>query len=167
MAARPRFGVASPWRAGAGAPARQDMWVLEEKITIGESRNEPREQTGEAGTRCGKTREGRVTQLRSGSNSTAQLKLTHLSRNSPLKDPRLWLAVLLAASVLGCGSAPAPPAAITEQSGRTLLLPARFGWVSSEQPSGSLPSAIALGGKASGRVLLYFEFEELKESRRL
>jgi len=79
----------------------------------------------------------------------------------------LGLACLLATSAFGCGSPPAPPAAVSGQSGRTLLLPARFGWVSSAAPSAALPSAIALGGKASGRVLVYFEFDELKETRRL
>jgi hypothetical protein len=77
------------------------------------------------------------------------------------------LALALAAPLLSCGSPSPPPSAVTEQSARTLLLPARFGWVSSERSSGTLPSAIALGGKASGRVLLYFEFAELTESRRL
>jgi hypothetical protein len=76
------------------------------------------------------------------------------------------LAFFLAATA-GCGPKASPPSAVSEQSGRTLLVPARFGWVSSKQPSGALPSAIALGGKASGRVLLYFEFPELSESRRL
>ena len=80
---------------------------------------------------------------------------------------RLLLALGLVAPLLGCGSASPPPSAVTEQSARTLLLPARFAWVSSERSSGTLPSAIALGGKASGRVLLYFEFAELTESRRL
>jgi hypothetical protein len=37
--------------AGEGAPARQDVQAAEEKITIGESRHDPREQTGEAGDR--------------------------------------------------------------------------------------------------------------------
>jgi len=79
----------------------------------------------------------------------------------------LWLASMLAGSAFGCGSQPAPPSAVSELSGRTLLLPLRFGWVSSGRPSGALPSAIALGGKAAGRVLLYFEFDELKETRRM
>ena len=83
---------------------------------------------------------------------------------------RRWLGVaLLATSLLAsaCGSRAAPLSPVAEQNGRTVLEPARFGWVSSEHESGSLPSAIALGGKASGRVLLYFEFPELKEPRRL
>jgi hypothetical protein len=37
------------------------MYVLEEKITIDESRNQPREKTGAAGARCGADREGRRT----------------------------------------------------------------------------------------------------------
>jgi len=48
-----------------------------------------------------------------------------------------------------------------------LLVPLRFGWVTSEGSSVALPSAIGLGGKTSGRVLLYFEFPELSEPRRL
>jgi hypothetical protein len=79
----------------------------------------------------------------------------------------LLLAFSMAAASAGCGSPAAPPSIVTEQSARTLLLPARFGWASSEGPSGPLPSAIAVGGKASGRVLLYFEFAELAEPRRL
>jgi hypothetical protein len=77
------------------------------------------------------------------------------------------LAFSLVASTSGCGSPAAPLGIVSEQSARTLLLPARFGWLSSAVPSGTLPSAIALGGKASGRVLLYFEFAEPEESRRL
>ncbi len=73
--------------------------------------------------------------------------------------PSGWLkGALLVTVLLGCAARPAQPAAVTEHSTRTVLEPARFGWVSSEQASGALPSAIALGGKASGRVLLYFEF---------
>jgi hypothetical protein len=80
----------------------------------------------------------------------------------------LGVALLATAGLApGCGSRAAPLPHVAEQNGRTLLLPARFGWVSSEHESGSLPSAIALGGKASGRVLLYLEFPELKEPRRL
>jgi len=77
----------------------------------------------------------------------------------------LWLAFSAAAA--GCGAPATPAGMVSEQSARTLLLPARFAWLSSKGPSATLPSAIALGGKACGRVLLYFEFAELAPSRRL
>jgi len=64
----------------------------------------------------------------------------------------------LGLATLGCGPAHAPPVGVAEHNGRSVLLPVRLGWVSSERPSGALPSAVALGGKASGRVLMYFEF---------
>ncbi len=80
-----------------------------------------------------------------------------------------WLsgALLLGLALLGCGAAPAPASALTEQNARTVLEPARLGWVSSQQASGALPSAIALGGKASGRVLVYLEFAAQNSTRRL
>jgi hypothetical protein len=56
---------------------------------------------------------------------------------------------------------------VSEQSGRSVLRPVRLGWVSSEGESGALPSAVALGGPASGRVLLYFEFPASEPGRRL
>jgi hypothetical protein len=68
---------------------------------------------------------------------------------------------------LGCGPAQAPPVSVAEQHGRSALSPVRLGWVSSERPSGTLPSAVALGGKASGRVLMYFEFAPPSPGRRL
>src|SRR4051812_49556497 len=80
---------------------------------------------------------------------------------------RRWLlASSLFFGPLACGGRP-PSAAVAEQSGRSVLLPTRLGWVSSERASGVLPSAIALGGKASGRVLMYFEFARHSEPRRL
>jgi hypothetical protein len=75
------------------------------------------------------------------------------------------LALLV--SALGCASRAVPAAPVVEQSGRAVLMPARLGWLSSEHATPSLPSAIALGGKASGRTLLYFEFPELTEPRPL
>src|ERR1041384_2261354 len=80
---------------------------------------------------------------------------------------RLGLASWLVLCSLGCASPPPPPRALSEQNGRSVSLPVRFGWLSSEQASAALPSAIALGGKASGRVLLYFEFAELNQPRDL
>jgi hypothetical protein len=48
-----------------------------------------------------------------------------------------------------------------------VLGPVRFGWLSSEHETGSLPSAIALGAKTAGRVLVYLEFPELEAARRV
>jgi hypothetical protein len=70
-------------------------------------------------------------------------------------------------ALLGCGAQQAPPSALAEQNARRVLWPVRLGWVSSERPSGALPSAISLGGKASGRVLIYLEFAAPSELRRL
>jgi hypothetical protein len=55
----------------------------------------------------------------------------------------------------------------SEQDARLVLEPQRFGWLSSARETGALPSAIALGAKTSGRLLLYFEFPELTEQRKL
>lgn len=79
---------------------------------------------------------------------------------------RWLLTSSLFVTPLACAGRP-PSATVGEQSGRSVVLPARLGWVSSEQASGVLPSAIALGGKASGRVLMYFEFAPNSEPRRL
>jgi hypothetical protein len=67
---------------------------------------------------------------------------------------------------LGCSRA-APAPALAELSGRSVTAPSQLGWVSSQQSSGDLPSAIELGGKASGRVLVYLEFPAQAERRRL
>jgi len=79
---------------------------------------------------------------------------------------RAW-AFYLALGACGCGGSAQPDSAIPEQSARSVLFPARLGWLSSEGPSGTLPSAVALGGKASGRVLLYLEFVRPQEPRKL
>lgn len=79
---------------------------------------------------------------------------------------RAW-AFFLALGACGCGGPAKPDSTIAEQSARSVLLPARFGWLSSHGPSGALPSAIALGGKASGRVLLYLEFPRPEAARKL
>jgi hypothetical protein len=73
----------------------------------------------------------------------------------------------LSCAAFGCGPARSAPVGVVEQNGRSVLLPARLGWVSSERSSGALPSAVAVGGKTSGRVILYFEFALPSESRRL
>lgn len=77
-------------------------------------------------------------------------------------------ALLLAAalSALSCSRAPAP-LALSELSARSVTRPSQLGWVSSQQASGELPSALSLGGKASGRVLVYLEFPPETEPRRL
>jgi hypothetical protein len=91
------------------------------------------------------------------------------ARRSSLPGAALLCGCLTVAplSLLGCGSPPAAPRALAEQNARRVSWPARLGWVSSERPSGALPSAIALGGKASGRVLIYLEFAAPSELRRL
>lgn len=76
------------------------------------------------------------------------------------------LALPTALALLGCGSSPPAPQ-VTEGSALRVSAPLRFGWLSSEQPTSTLPSAIPLGGAVSGRVLLYLEFPELNEPRQL
>ena len=76
-------------------------------------------------------------------------------------------ALVLALALGGCARSRAPQAALTERNARTVLEPARLGWVSSEQGSGALPSAIGFGGRTSGRVLVYLEFVVPSGSRRL
>jgi hypothetical protein len=78
-----------------------------------------------------------------------------------------WLVCLAASTLPGCSGAPAPTAVFSEQDARSVSEPLRFGWLSSERETGSLPSAIALGGKKSGRVLVYLEFPEPESARRL
>jgi len=79
----------------------------------------------------------------------------------------LLLSAGLALGLLACARPQASSVAVSEQQGRSVAMPQRLGWVSSKQPSGALPSAIALGGKTSGRVLVYFEFAAPTEARRL
>lgn len=66
-----------------------------------------------------------------------------------------------------CGGAAPLAKEVPEQSSRSLLATDRFGWVSSERSTRDLPSAIALGGKTSGRVLIYLEFPEPDRARKL
>lgn len=67
----------------------------------------------------------------------------------------------------GCSAAPPPVSVFSEQDARLVLEPQRFGWLSSERETGALPSSIAVGARTSGRLLLYFEFPELTEQRKL
>lgn len=80
---------------------------------------------------------------------------------------RRWLVCLAGSTLFGCAAEPQAPAVFSEQDERSVLEPLRFGWLSSERETGSLPSAIALGARTSGRVLLYLEFPELLPARRL
>ncbi len=77
------------------------------------------------------------------------------------------LGCSLAALLVACAAPPAAAPDIAEQSVRSVLPPARLGWLSSQGPSRFVPSAVALGGRANGRVLLYLEFAELEPTRRL
>lgn len=79
----------------------------------------------------------------------------------------LLLAFALGAVLSGCGAGPTPVTVFSEQDARMVLEPQRFGWLSSARETGTLPSAIALGAKTSGRLLLYFEFPEVTEQRQL
>jgi len=59
----------------------------------------------------------------------------------------------------GCGGSSASQKPLfTEKNPRAVQLPTRFVWLSSLQETGFLPSNVALGGKTSGRVILYLEF---------
>jgi hypothetical protein len=80
---------------------------------------------------------------------------------------RRWLACLLGSLALGCSGAPPPVAVFSEHDARTVLEPVRFGWLSSERDTGALPSAIALGAKSSGHMLVYLEFAEVEVAGRL
>jgi hypothetical protein len=68
---------------------------------------------------------------------------------------------------LGCAAKATEPPLFGEQQGRSLSAPLRWGWLSSERETGDLPSAIPLGGKRAGRVLVYLEFPEPDAARDL
>jgi hypothetical protein len=72
--------------------------------------------------------------------------------------------VLIGAS---CGGPAATGAGLTELNGRSVLEPARFGVLSSKGETTALPSSVSLGAKTSGRALVYLEFPEPDQSRRL
>jgi hypothetical protein len=69
--------------------------------------------------------------------------------------------------VVGCGSPATTNEPLSELNGRSVLSPTRFGVLSSERETTALPSAVSLGARTSGRVLLYFEFERPEELRKL
>jgi hypothetical protein len=89
------------------------------------------------------------------------------ARGGLLRARALAFGLWLSFGALSCGPARSAPISLAEQNGRSVLSLTRLGWVSSEWPSSALPSAVAVGGKTSGRVLLYFEFAAPGESRRL
>jgi hypothetical protein len=70
-------------------------------------------------------------------------------------------------ALCACAGEPPPVTVFSERDARSVLEPRRFGWLSSERETGALPSAVALGTRASGCVLLYLEFPELQPGRRL
>jgi hypothetical protein len=77
------------------------------------------------------------------------------------------LALGLGLGASGCGG-PAPASvALSELNGRSVLEPTRFGVLSSVRDTSELASSVALGAKASGRMLLYFEFPQPEETRKL
>jgi hypothetical protein len=77
------------------------------------------------------------------------------------------LALGLGLGVAGCGAPAAASAGFSELNGRSVIEPTRFGLLSSVRETPELPSSVALGGRASGRVLLYFEFPAPEETRKL
>lgn len=78
------------------------------------------------------------------------------------------LACALVASLgAGCAAKVTEQPLFGEQQGRSLSSPLRWGWLSSERDTGDLPSAIPLGGKRAGRVLVYLEFPEPDGAREL
>jgi hypothetical protein len=77
------------------------------------------------------------------------------------------LALGLGLAVVGCGAPPAASVGLSELNGRSVLEPIRFGVLSSVRETSALPSSVALGAKASGRMLLYFEFSQPEETRKL
>jgi hypothetical protein len=80
---------------------------------------------------------------------------------------RCCLTLALGAAAVGCRPGATPSASLSELNGRSVHEPTRFGVLSSERETSALPSAVSLGAKTSGRVLLYFEFPEPEETRKL
>lgn len=81
----------------------------------------------------------------------------------------MWRGALPLAFALSisCAGSSSRSVELDELTGRSVLSPQRFVVLSSRQETSDLPSAVALGAKASGRVLLYFEFPALSEERDL
>jgi hypothetical protein len=77
------------------------------------------------------------------------------------------LALGLGLGAFGCGARAPASTRLSELNGRSVLEPTRFGVLRSNRETPELPSSVALGGKASGRVLLYFEFPRPEEARKL
>jgi len=85
-----------------------------------------------------------------------------------LKRVRLSLLVLgVGLASVSCGAPVPTNAPLSELNARSVLSPTRFGVLSSLRETRELPSSVALGAKASGRLLLYFEFEQPEETRKL
>jgi hypothetical protein len=76
-------------------------------------------------------------------------------------------ALLACALGAGCAAKATEQPLFGEQQVRSLSAPLRWGWLSSERDTGDLPSAIPLGGKRAGRVLVYLEFPEPDGARQL
>jgi hypothetical protein len=77
------------------------------------------------------------------------------------------LALGLGLGAFGCGGPSPASVGLSELNGRSVLEPTRFGVLSSVRETSELPSSVALGAKASGRMLLYFEFPQPEETRKL
>lgn len=80
---------------------------------------------------------------------------------------RCCVALVLGFAAASCAPAATTTATLSELNGRSVHEPTRFGVLSSERDSSALPSAVSLGAKTSGRVLLYFEFPEPEAARKL
>jgi hypothetical protein len=80
---------------------------------------------------------------------------------------RRGLLCLCGCLLLACARGLPPPRFFSEQHERSVLKPVRFEWLSSERETSVLPSAIALGAKPLGRVLVYLEFAELQAAGRV
>lgn len=88
---------------------------------------------------------------------------------SPSLLARVGLLGVALASTLsaGCGGRAAEAPLLGEAHGRSVSSPLRLRWLSSQRETGDLPSAIPLGGRSAGRVLVYLEFPEPEPGRSL
>lgn len=80
---------------------------------------------------------------------------------------RCCVALALGVVTPACGPVAGSGTSLSELNGRSVHEPTRFGVLSSERETEALPSAVSLGAKTSGRTLLYFEFQQPDETRRL